>query len=349
MSSSYLLPERLYDARYPSANGDVLVEVKHTSNVRDLRDALLALAYALAEDTGARYALCVLTRTRLSGQRLSEELVRFRGAARTDLGQRIFLAAASDDGRFVGELPPGVAELEPLLGEVIGSETRAGRVSRQVVKAYLVECWLSGAGPLSTAKIRQDTGASYPTAVAAIEDLDHLGVLSERKAGGTMLREPGWDAWRRLAEAQSADRRILRFVDPSGLARSPAQAASRLRTLVEKASIQQVRLGGVLGAQLYDPQLDITNAPRLDLHASGNDIRFMRKLDAALVPAEDEKARADVVLHIGRQPSPEVARWRPDALAASPLDCLADLLALGYQSEARDLARSLALRAKVSS
>lgn len=346
MSSSYLGPDRLYDLRYSSPSGEVLIEIKNTSNVRDVRDALLALAYALDADSQAKYAVCILTPTRLSEQRLSEELARFRGVARPALGQRVFLAAAAEDDRFVGELPPGVTDVAPLLGEATGAEARVGRVSRQVVKAYLVECWLSSAGPLSTAKIRQDTGASYPTAVAAMEDLRRLGVVSERNSRGILLREPDWDAWRRLAEAQTEDRKVLRFVDPSGLARSPAQSAERLRSLGGKSLIQQVWLGGVLGAQLYDPGLDITGAPRLDIHVAGSDTRFMHKLDAALVPAENDNARADVVLHIGRQASSEVARWRPDVFAASPLDCLGDLLALGYQAEARDFACSLARRAR---
>lgn len=49
MTSSYFKPSAssnsdLYDGRWSGPVGDVLVEVKRSSNARDARDALLALA-----------------------------------------------------------------------------------------------------------------------------------------------------------------------------------------------------------------------------------------------------------------------------------------------------------------
>lgn len=344
MSSSYLnsVENEHFDARWSGPDGDILIEVKRTSNARDLRDALLSLAYALEQQTGSARGLCVLTKTRLSGQRLQEELALFQSVIRPDLGGLIFLVAMEAGGRIIGNLPSASPDLALFIMDTVEAKPGAGRVSRQTIKAHMVECWLGGLGPQAIARLRSGTGASYPTVASALEDLRALGVLSEDGVSGAMLREPSWDAWRRLAEAQSADRRIIRFVDPSGQAKTPSQLASRLQPMQDKGMVGSVEIGGVLGAQMYDPELDISAAPRLDLCVYDNDTRFMRKLDAALVEADDPGAKAAVVLHLTRKLKSAPHDYRRDRRAASPLDCLADLLEMGYQAEARDFALALA-------
>jgi len=353
MDSSYLnhSPEGdLYDVRWSSPDGDVLIEVKRTTNVSDLRDGLVALSYALAQDRSQRRArgLCVLTKTRLSEQRLRDELARFRCVIRPDLSSLIFLAAVADRGRIVGDLPPAPGEnLERVILDLAHDESSGGRVSRQSVKAFLVHSWLVGQGPQSMAALKRATGASYPTVAATLADLRGLGVLAESPAGA-MLHEPSWEAWRHLAERQIADRKILRFVDPSGHARPPEQLVRRLQGVFEKNPGTKVAIGGVLGAFDYDPELDISAAPRLDLSVYDNDTRFMRKLDAALVQTADPTAKAAVVLHLHRGLKSAPDRDQPGRRAASALDCLADLLELGYQAEARDFTSALARLARSS-
>lgn len=343
MSSSYLNPVELelFDARWSGPGGDILVEVKRTSNARDLRDALLALAYALEKEAGRARGLCVLTKTRFSEPRLQEELARFRSVVRPGLGDLIFLVAIEEGGRLIGNLPLATPDLERFIMDTAQADSGARRVSRQTVKAYLVECWLGGLGPQTASRLGSETGASYPTVAAALEDLRALGVLSEDRWPGAMLREPSWEAWRRLAEMQSTDRKIIRFIDPSGQARPPSHLAGRLESVQHKGA-GRVEIGGVLGAQLYYPELDISAAPRLDLCVYDGDIRFIRKLDAALVETDDPGAKAAVVLHLIRKLKSAPRDYRRDLRAASPLDCLADLLELGYQAEARDFALALA-------
>lgn len=347
MSSSYLdhVDHELFDARWPDPAGEVLVEVKRTSNARDLRDALLALAYVLDQEHGRTRGLCVLTKTRFSGQRLQDELARFRSVVRPGLGDLIFLAAIDEGGRFIGQLPPAAPELEQFVKSLVQGEAGAGRVSRQTVKAFLVECWLGGLGPQTVARLKSDTGASYPTVAAALQDLRALALLSEDGGPGAMLREPSWEAWRRLAEMQSSDRKIIRFVDPSGQHRPPSQLAGRLQSLQNTASLNNVEIGGVLGAQLYDPELNISAAPRLDLCVYDGDTRFMRKLDAALMQSDDAGAKPAVVLHLTRKLKSVPQDLRRGKRVASALDCLADLLEMGYQAEARDFALALVRRA----
>lgn len=335
-----------HGARWRGPEGSVLVEVKRSSNARDLRDALLALTYALAQDAAASRALCVLTRTKFSERRLQEELARFRSVVRPDLGERVFLAAMDAKGQIVGELPDSAPDLGRFVAALAQAEPGAGRVSRQAVKAFLVECWLDGQGPQSVSRLKARTGASYPTVAAALEDLRLLGVLSERHAPRALLREPSWEAWRRLAEGQAADRKIIRFVDPSGQARRPLQMERRLRSMRDQGAAQKVAIGGVLGALLHDPELDISTAPRLDLCVYDGDTRFMRKLDAALVETDEVTAKAAVVLHLARPPAHGPLGHRPDPVVAPPLDCMADLLEMGYQAQARDFALALNRRVR---
>ena len=226
MFSGYLTPEqKYYDARWSGPDGNFLIEVKRTSNARDIRGALLALAYALNEETENARALCVLTHTRFSEQRLHGELARFRSVVRPDLGDRIYLAAVGEDGHYIGDLSASPPGLQSFVMEVAHTESGTGRVSRQAVKAFLVECWLDNLGPQSVAKLKNATGASYPTVVAALADLRSLGVLKEGHRSGALLGDPSWEAWRRLAEGQMASRKVLRFVDPSGQARRPSDLA----------------------------------------------------------------------------------------------------------------------------
>lgn len=347
MLSSYLnnTEPELYDARWPDQHGDILVEVKRTSNVRDLRDALLALAYALAKEAGRARGLCVLVKSRFSEARLRDELAQFRSVVRPDLSDLIFLAAIDDEARIIGSLPAANIGFESFIMKTVHAESGGGRVSRQAVKAYLIDCWLNNLGPQSTARIGNGTGASYPTVAAALEDMRTLGALSDDRLHGAMLREPSWAVWRRLAEMQSNYRKTIRFIDPSGQARPPSQLSGRLESMQAKGTAISVKIGGVLGAQWHYPELDITAAPRLDLCIyDGSDTQFMRKLDAALIETNDPGAKAAVVLHLTQKHKWVPQDYQRSFPVASPLDCLADLLEMGYQTEARDFAHAVTQR-----
>lgn len=345
MTSSYLSrsDRELFDARWTGRSGEMLIEIKQTNNARDIRDALLALTYALAQEDGQARGLCVLSRSRLSEQRLREELDRFRSVTRQDFGDRIFLAALDEYGHPTGTLPDDMPELLPYLVELVAKEDlRPNRVTRQAVKAYLVECWLQGLGPQTGSEIRRYTGASYPTVTATLNDLRQLGVLSAGVLPAAQLHEPGWDLWRRLAEGQINERKTKRFVDPSTQPRTPSELAYRLQNLQEAGKASgNIKIGGVLGAQLHVPELNISAAPRLDLHVEEGGTLFMRKLDAALVETDDPTAKVLVVVHTGRQKMPTPTDLQRKRHTAPALDCMADLLEMGYQAEARDFAEAL--------
>lgn len=327
--------------------GDVLVEVKRSSNARDVRDALLALAYALADEPNSSQALCLLAKSRLTEKRLSEELARFRAVVRPDLATRIMLAAVvNESGMFYGNFPSDDPALKGYLNELVLKElsTGADRVSRESVMSHLAHLWLEGKNSQTMTKLQKDTRASHPTVTAALRDLDQQGLLHTTPQG-VMLNEPTWDAWRRLAEAHTRKRTQVRFIDPSGLARSATDMVQRLKSLQERGIAETAAVGGVLGAMHYYRDLDITAPPRLDLSVFDGDTSFVRQLDSGLVVSENRNAKAVLVVHL--TPSGErFANASSAGRVAPPLDCMSDLLDMGLSAEARDFAYALNRRAK---
>jgi len=128
---------------------------------------------------------------------------------------------------------------------------------------------------------------------------------------------------------------VIRFKDPTGHARSPMAMAERLRKVQSGGESLDVDLGGVLGAQQYYSDLDITGAPRLDLCVYDGNASFVRKIDAGLVETVDPADKAVLVIHMTRDPR-RGPRHPGELRPASVVDCLADLLEIGLQAEARD-------------
>lgn len=65
---------------------DVLVDIRRTSTARDVREALVALAYAVGTAVRPATGLCVIVDSRLTSDRLRAELDRFRTIVRPDIG-----------------------------------------------------------------------------------------------------------------------------------------------------------------------------------------------------------------------------------------------------------------------
>lgn len=350
MHSSYITTARtasdLFDGIWTGPHGEVFVEVKRSSNARDVRDGLIGLAYQLVRSPANSQAICLLGRSRLAPKRLKEELAHFRDAVRPDLADRIWLAAIEQDKGIQGEIPQDSPELRSFLQELAARELDSGaeRVNRETVKAHLINLWIDGLAPVSQAYLGRVTKASAPTVAAAMAELDKQGLLQTTSTGVT-LHEPGWDDWRKLAEAHSAKHTQFRFVDPSRLARPPIAMATRLRDMQQNSKALSVAISGVIGAMHYDDTLDITAPPRLDLCVYDGDFGFMQQLDAGLVLDETGKGKAVAVIHV----VPRTMECETDVVGrriATPLDCLADLLEMGLVSEGRDFARTLNRRAK---
>jgi DNA-binding transcriptional ArsR family regulator len=346
--------EPLVDMHWTNPAGpDVLVEIRRTHTARDVREGLLALAYAVQSTPRPSMGLCVILDSRLSWKRLAEELGRFRSVARPEIAQRIFLVRAETQREFPidGELPEHSDRFMRALRAAIQDETAATsatRVTRQQVKAVLVERWLSKLAPMTLAELRRSTGSSYQTASAALSELERLDVVTGERDGPVRLHGLRPFALMKLAEEHALARKLVRYTDPTGDGRMPSALADRLLSLRQKGVAVNTAISGVLGATRYFRELDITDAPRLDVSVYDGDVRFVSKLDAGLVVVDDPKRKATVVLHLQRDCRPqEVVAQEPDL--AARLDCLADLEQMGLQAEARDFAHQLCEAARRTS
>jgi DNA-binding transcriptional ArsR family regulator len=338
--------DSLVDMHWSNPAGpDVLVEIRRTHTARDLREGLLALTYAVQSTSRPSTGVCVIVDSRLSSTRLADELERFRSIVRPEMAQRIFLVRAETQRVFFvdGQLPEHSDRFMHALQVAIHEEataTGAKRVTRQQVKAVLVERWLSGLAPVTLAELRRLTGSSYQTASAALGELESLGVVTGERDGPILLHGLRPIALMKLSEEHSLARKLVRYTDPTGEGRMPSALAARLLSLRQKGVAGKAAISGVLGATRYFPDLDITAAPRLDVSVYDGDVRFMSKLDAGLLVVDDSRRRATVALHLQRDCRPdESAAQEPDL--AARLDCLADLEQMGLQAEARDFAHQL--------
>lgn len=148
MHQSYFADaNREYDGRWVGPDGDFLIEVKRTSNARDLRGALLALAYALEKEPASAQDMLVLKESKLSNSRLRDELTQFRNIVKDGVGQKIHLVAFGEDfDRMKGVLPQFNEELALFIRDLVlhDTATHGGRVSRVFVQSLVVDRWLQG-------------------------------------------------------------------------------------------------------------------------------------------------------------------------------------------------------------
>ncbi len=318
------------DGVWPGPGGDILVEVKRTHNVSDIRSALLTLAYALADAPDAAAAICVLPQSKLSRQRLEAELKRFRGLIRRDVGKRIGLTRLEDmeNGPSSSIIPHDPAFIE-WITRLVAREVKGTRVSRQTVVSAMALSWLRGSGAVTTQAIQEQCAASYPTVAAAISEFSKLDLIEPQPGRRVALRYLPADRWLQLARKHAEQRKVYRYIDPTGQARTPEALMARLFKLQRQGTALQVGVGGVLGAKRHFPDLDITASPRLDLSVYGDGaLEFVQQLDAALEPTADLRVKAHVVVHATTEPESFLAR-DSSASWASEMECSADLVELG--------------------
>lgn len=336
------------DGRWEGPLGPILVEVKRTSSVRDLRGALVALAYLVERDASIRAAVCVVVDSRLTEARLREELDRFRGVLRPEIAARVHLLAdpgASDGARvaFDGSIAELPNAFHAWFGERLAAERQRGRSPllppRQGVVAALAQLRLRSEPPVTVKRLQEISGASYPTVAAVLKDFTDKGWLEDGSERGVRLRPLTAREWMELAREHARLRTVQWFTDPTGLA-SPDQLAKRLAHLQESGELpRSIRIGGVLGAAQHFPALDITAAPRLDLSTEEDAVHLASMLDAGLRPKTRAEQRVVLAVHTSRQPGPyPPERW------AGELECLADLIEMGFTREAAEMADALQVR-----
>lgn len=345
MRQSYIAETKQeYDGRWVGPDGDILIEIKRTSNARDLRGALLALAYALEKELGSVQAVLVLTESKLSTTRLREELNLFRNIVKDGVGRKIHLVPFAEDvDRMKAALPLFNDDLALFIHDLVRHDTatQGGRVSRVFVQSLVVDRWLQGQPMTSLMEVLSESKASKPTVIAALEHLTELDVIVGH-FGGFAVQPPSWDAWQSLAMDLKSERKTVHFADPSGLARGPSALLSRLTRVMNRTGKPlDIALSGVMAAYHFYDHLNITAPPRLDLSVYDGNTKFVRNLDAGLIEVKNVRAHAPLVLHLGRRLRFQSASQAPGVSQASPLECLADLLDIGLVAEAQDFAQHL--------
>ena len=343
MRQSYIAePNKEYDGRWVGPGGDILVEVTRTNNARDLRGALLALAFALRKEVPTTKGLLVLADSKLSAGRLAGELDQFRSIVKDEVGNKIHLVAFDEGSlRMKGLIPDINEDLALFIHDLVrhDASTQGGRVSRVFVQSLVIDRWLQGRAMTSSLEVKAESGASKPTVLAALEQLMRLDVIFG-DGGDFSIRPPGWEAWESMAMDLRSERKPIHFADPSGLARSPAELLKRLVKIKGRKKLD-VAVSGVMAAYHFYEELNITAPPRLDLSVYNGDFNFVRQLDAGLLEMKNLKAHAPLVLHLGRRLRPPSRFDSADLDEASPLECMADLLDLGLTAEAQDFAHHL--------
>ena len=323
------------DHRWDGPSGPILVELARTSSVRDVRSALLTLAYRVQADPTIHEAVCVVVDSRLSATRLQEELDRFRSVLRPEIADRIHWLT---DPGAAGDRPEA---FRAWLAERIAAERRRGKAAqlppRQIVVAALAQLRLRSEPPVTVKRLQEISGASYPTVAAVLKDFTDKGWLENGSERGVRLRPLTAREWMELAREHARLRTVQWFTDPTGLA-SPDQLAKRLAHLQESGELpRSIRIGGVLGAAQHFPALDITAAPRLDLSTEEDAVHLAAMIDAGLRPKTRPEQRVVLAVHTSRQPGPHPPeRW------AGELECLADLIEMGYAREAAEMAEQMA-------
>jgi hypothetical protein len=353
-------PDTKADGCWKGPNGHIHVEVKKTNSVRDVRGALLTLAYLIGQEPSKNQAVCVVVETRLSSGRLKEELVRFRQVIHPAIADRIHFLVGKGDARernvnaFNGSMENAPAGFYDWLRELVAKELQDVYAHhlppRQIVVAALVQLRLWNASPVTIKYLQETCRVSYPTVAAVLKELADLGWLEDSVERGVRLRYLISGEWMALAREHARQRKVLYFTDPTGQS-TPEQMVKRLARLQRTDKLPQaVRIGGVIGAAKHFPALDITAAPRLDLCVDRDPSRIATILDAGLVRKAKPDQRIALAVHVTSAPLGTSRREsKTQGSWASELECLADLIEMGYTREASEMAIHIAVTNKETS
>ena len=311
-------------------------------------------AYLIAQEPSKNHAVCVVVETRLSSGRLKEELVRFRQVIHPAISDRIHFLVGKGDAQehnvnaFSGsmeEAPAGFYDwLEKLVAKELKDVYAQQLPPRQIVVATLAQLRLWNASPVTVKYLQETCRVSYPTVAAVLKELADLGWLEDSDERGIRLRYLTSGEWMELAREHARQRKVLYFTDPTGQS-SPELLVKRLARPQETDKLPQtVRIGGVIGASKHFSELDITAAPRLDLCVDRDPSRIAAILDAGLLSKATPDQRIAVAAHVTNSPLVD-SRWESKLQGpwASELECLADLVEMGYMREASEMAHYIAL------
>ena len=300
-------PSPLPRARYRPAFrlGDTIVEVKSDiHSFRNLRAALLQLAYYIAMAPLERGVL-VLANPRITDAALQKEWSMAKLSLRPEILERLALAVRRKEEiiTIAGNLPANLSsQLPEHVDQEASSQPYRAPQSSDAVLLVLLNQWLLRKGPMTTQKLMQDVGCSYPTAANALDRLGHgIKRLSDRRfqLSGFPMEE-----WQRVVANRERAHPTLHYADRSRQRRS-------VESLLRRASglgRDDIAVGGVIAAHHYYPEFDLRGTPRLDLTLHSRDGRtdltFVENLDPAMERTSGPDEPAVLAVHVLRRQEP---------------------------------------------
>ncbi len=316
------------------------------STVRDLRAILVGMAYEI-QLVPEKQGLFILVDSKFTKARLESELQAFKEIIADRLASGIYLALFERDKGFVyfpeQQCNIPVNELKPLIHEeqsAIGISSPGA--TRIAILNLLILQLLNRGEPQTTEGLSIASGASYPTVFNTIKQLDAENLITRQTDRRVSLKRFPVNLWKRWV-VESEARKSIRFRDLSGQPRTPEDMAERLK----KLHLQNVAIGGVIGAKYYYPKLNITGSPRLDLVVHGginSDMEFIKKLDPALSPIVNLVEPANVVVHFLSRAEAMFIKDSNGFLLADPVECLANLYHGGLDYQADEMLSKLIIK-----
>lgn len=342
----------LYD--FESRDLRTIIEFKvSTMGARDLRANLLQLAIALHERPEVARAVLVTRLGNMGADRVKDELGRLEQILRVDLGQRLYVVAATDDRTVI--LPHADQELSML--ELVAQNVLARRSSKKTPAPWtaktfqiwhlLLDAWLRGDGPIPIGALGSGTGCSYPTVNATLERLTEYGEVARSSNRSASFKKFPKRSLNEILVLADSLRPATQYVDASGRPADPARLMRRLVAMAPK----NVALGGVTSARHYTPDFDLNGIPRIDLSVQGSaSYDWLEHVDPALRPADAADLRNGspvLVIHSLDRKEPRFDPASDDGLPfVGPAETLLDLYDLRLTVQAEEFVR--AMRGKMS-
>lgn len=285
--------------------GDTIVEVKSdVHSFRNLRAALLQLAYYIADETDEQGAL-VLVNPRITDEALRKEWRLIERTLHPAILKRLALAVRrnAEISTIAGTLKAGLSR--HLLAHV-GREARTrpyrAPQSSDAILQVLLNQWFLRQEAVTTRWLMEAVGCSYPTVAAALDRL--MPVIQRLTDRRVKLAGFPAEEWQRLVVNHERAHPTLHYADRSGQRRSP-ESLLRRAAGIERDGIA---VGGIIAARQYYPAIDLRGAPRLDLtlHSPDGraDLSFVEQLDPALERTSGKEEPAALAVHILRRQAP---------------------------------------------
>jgi hypothetical protein len=292
-----------------------------------------------------RRGILVLVEPFISEDRIMGEWQGLHSILKSRVCRALSLVLRREDApcRVIGQLLSSAEEAS--LDEVVrharihafSKPRRRAEAFFDVLRVLLIH-WIRESGPLTSKRLSEESGFSYPTIAKALERLaPYLHRHSDRRVE---LRSFPKDAWLRLIAQPERVRPAYAYTDRSGSPRSPEALLGRLCELRRP----DIAVAGVLGARHYFPGLDLIGTPRLDLvlhsHRLGGERDIVRRLDPALKPAKHgEPIR--LAIHVLHRPASFFEKDEQGGRYADEVECLLDLHDVRLEAQALEFLQRL--------